>query len=211
LPVEGAANEEAVVCDVVVVATPWESVVPTVRLLARDVPRCWDDKVVICVANALVKQGREMYALVPPRGSMAAAVQAELPQALVAAAGHHLPADELENLDASLRSDVLVSSDHVEATRTTMALLGTILGLRPLDAGSLASAGAVEAFTAVLVNLNIRYKARSSLHLTGLDHVATEIAPSQRGETSGKDAGARFGSTHVQERREASESPGRGQ
>ena len=52
-----------------------------------------------------------------------------------------------------------------------MALLGSIEGLRPLDAGSLAQAAAIEAFTAVLVTLNIRYKAHSSLGLTGLGHV----------------------------------------
>ena len=125
----------------------------------------------VSVANALVKQGREMHALVPPRGSMAAVVQAELPAALVAAAGHHLPASDLEDLDKTLGADVLVCSDHPEATRSTMALVASMPGLRPLDAGSLAQAAAIEAFTAVLVTLNIRYKAHSSLGLTGLDHV----------------------------------------
>ena len=38
------------------------------------------------MANALVKEGREMLALIPPRGSVAAAVQAALPESLVAAA-----------------------------------------------------------------------------------------------------------------------------
>lgn len=167
LPVDGAANEEAASCEVVVVATPWDAVVPTVRSLAASL----DTKVVISVANALVKQGREMHALVPPRGSMAAAVQAELPGAMVAAAGHHLPASQLEDLDTALGADVLVCSDHPEATRTAMALMASIGGLRPLDAGSLAQAAAIEAFTAVLVTVNIRYKAHSSLGLTGLGHV----------------------------------------
>ena len=126
------------------------------------------------VANALVKVGREMHALVPPRGSMAAALQAELPGAMVAAGGHHLPASALEDLDAQLDADVLVCSDHKEATQAAMAMMGSIDGLRPLDAGSLASSSAVEAFTAVLVSLNIRYKAHSSLRLTGLDHVGME-------------------------------------
>ena len=54
---------------------------------------------------------------------------------------------------------------------SAMALLASIEGLRPLEAGSLAQAAAVEAFTAVLVTLNIRYKAHSSLRLTGLEHV----------------------------------------
>ena len=50
-----------------------------------------------------------------------------------------------------------------------MGLMGLIAGLRPLDAGGLAAAAAIEAFTAVLVGLNIRYKAHSTLGLSGLD------------------------------------------
>ena len=95
-------------------------------------------KVVVSMANALVKDGREMLALIPPRGSVAAALQAALPGSMVAAAFHHLPASELEDLDSGLEADVLVCSDHAEATRPTMDLVGAIDGLRPLDAGSLA-------------------------------------------------------------------------
>lgn len=163
----GAANEEAAEGDVVVVATPWDALIPTARAVA---PRL-DGKVVVSVANALVKQGREMLALIPPRGSMAGALQAELPGAWVAAGGHHLPASELEDLDATLGADVLVCSDHLEATKTTVALFASIEGLRPLDAGSLAQAEAIEAFTAVLITVNIRHKAHSSMRLTGLEHV----------------------------------------
>ncbi len=167
LPVAGGDNDEAASADVVVVATPWDAAVPTVRPLADRLA----GKVVVSVANALVKQGREMHALVPPRGSVAAAVQAELSRSQVAAAGHHLPAADLADLDRALGADVLVCSDHPEATAAAMALVALIDGLRPLDAGSLASASAVEAFTAVLVTLNIRYKAHSTLRLAGLDHV----------------------------------------
>ena len=92
-----------------------------------------------------------------------------MPLSLVVAGGHHLPASELEDLDATLGADVLVCSDHREATDTAIALFASIDGLRPLDAGSLAQASAIEAFTAVLVTLNIRYKAHSSLRLTGLE------------------------------------------
>ncbi|HVA04868.1 MAG TPA: NADPH-dependent F420 reductase [Acidimicrobiales bacterium] len=167
LAVMGAANEVAAARDIVVVATPWDAVVPTVRGLRAQL----EGKVVVSVANALVKQGREMHALVPPRGSMAGAIQAELPTALVAAAGHHLPASALEDLDQVLGSDVLVCSDHPDAKEAAMALMASIDGLRPLDAGSLAQAAAIEAFTAVLITVNIRYKAHSSLGLTGLGHV----------------------------------------
>ena len=99
---------------------------------------------------------------------MAAAVQAALPRSLVAAAFHHLPASQMEDLDSGLEADVLVCSDHAEATAATVALAGTIDGLRPLDAGSLSQAAAIEAFTAVCITLNIRHRAHSTLRLAGI-------------------------------------------
>ncbi|MHB8682115.1 MAG: NAD(P)-binding domain-containing protein, partial [Acidimicrobiales bacterium] len=166
LPVTGTANEDAAAgAEVVVLATPWDSIVPTARQLADPLA----GKVVVSVANALVKQGREMHALVPARGSLAAAVQAVLPESAVAAACQHLPAAELADLRFALNADVLVCADVPEATATTMALVNDIEGLRALDVGSLASAGPIEAFTAVLVNLNIRYKVHSTLRLDGID------------------------------------------
>ena len=59
---------------------------------------------------------------------MAAAVQAALPQSLVAAAFHHLPASEMENLESGLEADVLVCSDHPEATATTLTSLEQMRG-----------------------------------------------------------------------------------
>jgi 8-hydroxy-5-deazaflavin:NADPH oxidoreductase len=165
LAISGAGNASAADADVVVMATPWEAAVPTVVEIAEHL----SGKVVVCVANALVREGRDMLAVIPPRGSVAASVAAALPDALVSAAGHHLPARALADLDHPLLADVLVCSDHPAATETTMALMGLIAGIRPLDAGGLASASAIEAFTAVLVTLNVRYKAHSTLGLYGLD------------------------------------------
>jgi hypothetical protein len=161
---EADDNAGAATAEVIVVATPWDSVVPTVRVLREPLA----GKVVISMANALAKEGREMLALIPPRGSVAATVQAALPGSLVAAAFHHLPASEMENLESGLEADVLVCSDHPEATAATMELIAQMRGLRPLDAGSLNQASAIEAFTAVCITLNIRYKAHSTLRLAGI-------------------------------------------
>jgi 8-hydroxy-5-deazaflavin:NADPH oxidoreductase len=165
LALQGSDNAGAAdAADLVIVATPWDSAVPTVRALHE----LLTGKVVVSMANALVKEGREMLALVPPRGSVAAAVQAALPDSLVAAAFHHLPASEMENLESGLKADVLVCSDHREATLATMELIELMPGLRPLDAGSLSQAAAIEAFTAVCITLNIRHKAHSTLRIAGL-------------------------------------------
>ena len=119
LDVHGADNEEAAAAELVVVATPWDSAVATVRSLRDPL----SGKVVVSMANALVKEGREMLALIPPRGSVAAAVQAALPDSLVAAAFHHLPASEMEDLESGLEADVLVCADHPEATAATVELV----------------------------------------------------------------------------------------
>ena len=164
LPLDGADNADAAAADLVVLATPWDSAIATVRALREPLA----GKVVVSMANALVKEGREMLALIPPRGSVAAAVQAALPDSLVAAAFHHLPAAEMEDLQSGLEADVLVCSDHPEATKATVGLVERMRGLRPLDAGSLSQAGAIEAFTAVCVTLNIRHKAHSTLRMAGI-------------------------------------------
>jgi hypothetical protein len=44
-----------------------------------------------------------------------------------------------------------------------------IPGCRGVDAGSLSSAAAIEAFTAVLIGINIKHRVHSSLRLTGFD------------------------------------------
>lgn len=162
--VDGADNAVAASFPLVVLATPWDSVVATVRPLAADLAH----KVVVSMANALAKEGREMLSLLPPRGSVAASVQAALPRSAVSAAFHHLPAAQMEDLDSGLLADVLVCSDHREATEATVALVERVEGLRPLDAGSLAQAAAIEAFTAVCVTLNIRHRAHATLRLAGI-------------------------------------------
>ncbi len=164
LDVTGAENAEAAEADVVIVATPWDSALVTVRSLRQALA----GKVVVSMANALVKDGREMLALIPPRGSVAAAVQAALPGSMVAAAFHHLPAAEMEDLESGLEADVLVCSDHEEATSSTSDLIGRMQGLRPLDAGSLNQAAAIEAFTAVCITMNVRHRVHSTLRIAGI-------------------------------------------
>ena len=162
--ITGAANEDVCGADLVVVATPWEGTIATVSPLAEAL----SGRVVVSMVNALAKEGRSFLALVPPRGSMAGAVQAALPSSLVSAAFHHLPASQMERPEAAVEADVLVCSDHPAATAATIALVDRIGGLRGVDAGDLAQAAAIEAFTAVLITVNIRNRAHAAIRLTGM-------------------------------------------
>jgi 8-hydroxy-5-deazaflavin:NADPH oxidoreductase len=161
-PGDNAAAAEA---DLVVVATPWEAAAPTVSAVAGAL----SGKVVLSMVNALTRVGHEFVPLIPPRGSVAAWVQSAVPTALVAAAMHHVPARDLAELDHSLTGDVLVCSDHPAATAAVSELIAAMPDLRPLDAGRLSSASAIEALTPVLLQINHRYKTRASIRLTNID------------------------------------------
>ena len=148
----------------VVIATPWDSAATT----AHEHAATLEGKVVVSMANALVRVGAEFQPLVPPRGSVAAHVQAAVPNCRVVAAFHHLPAKELGNLDHPIESDVLICSDDENAIKVVSEIVSAIPGCRPLDAGELSNATAIEAFTAVLLQLNVRYRTRVAPKLTGI-------------------------------------------
>ena len=174
LPIEPGDNNAASSCDVVVLATPWDSAATT----ATEYEQQLRGKVVISMANALVKVGHEFQPLLPPRGSVAAHVQAAVPQCRVVAAFHHLPAKELGHLGSPIDSDVLICSDDADAIKVTAGIVSHIPGCRPLDSGELSNATAIEAFTAVLLQLNIRYKTRVAPKLTGIKGDPRETRPS---------------------------------
>jgi NADPH-dependent F420 reductase len=115
-----------------------------------------------------VKVGQSLQAVTLGRGSVAATLQAVLPGSQVTAAFHHLPAEDLGNLNEGLLADVLVCADDAKAKEATMALVEAIEGLRPLDAGRLSQAQAIEAFTAVCIAVNIRYKVRTYVRMGGV-------------------------------------------
>jgi 8-hydroxy-5-deazaflavin:NADPH oxidoreductase len=150
--------------DLVVIATPWDAAASTAKAVAGPL----SGKIVISMANALAKVGHEFQPLVPPRGSVAASVQAAVPRSMVAAAFHHVPAKELGDLDHPIESDVLVCSDHKVATETTLEIVNKIPDLRGLDSGELSNAAPIEAFAAVLLQVNVRYKTRVALRFTGI-------------------------------------------
>ncbi len=161
----GGDNVDAASCDIVVLATPWDSAATTVTELADHLR----GKIVITMANALVRVGKEFQPLIPPRGSIAAHVQAAIPHSRVVAAFQHLPATELGALEHEVDSDVLICSDDRDATKTVSEIVGRIAGCRPLNAGLLSNALAIEALTAVLLQLNVRYKTRVAPRFTGIN------------------------------------------
>jgi len=164
LALSGVGNDAAARREIVVLATPYEAAAETVL----DLEDALSGRVVVSMVNAIARVGKELQAVIPARGSVAATLQAAIPRSSVTAAFQHLPARDLAAIDRALDADVLVCADSESAASATAVLVEAIPGLRAVHAGSLASAGPVEALTAVLVNVNIRYRSHVALKLTGL-------------------------------------------
>ena len=174
--IRGTTNEVAAASDVVVVATPWESAVATVRPL-RDI---LVGRTVVSMVNALSREGRELVPYAAPRGSMTAELAATLPESTLLGAFHHLPAALMEDLDSGLDADVVVVGDDEDAIASLAVLINGVAGLHAVVAGSLALAGAVEAFTAVCISVNIRHHVHSYVRLAGVTRCFASTIPRVR-------------------------------
>jgi NADPH-dependent F420 reductase len=157
----GVVNELAVRdVDLVVLAVKAEAALPTAESLAGAI----GDTPVLSVASELrfTKAG-----VLPTEDvrSIAERTQGVL-RAPVAAGLHSLAAATLAGGKAD--GDALVCGDDAEAKRLGLELAGHVVTGRALDAGPLASARALEGMTAVLVNLNRRYKGHAGVRVLGL-------------------------------------------
>ena len=157
-------NIAAADCELVVIATPWDSAATTAQEHAAALKRQGRD---LDGERAGARRSR-VPAARAARGSVAAHVQAAVPGCHVVAALHHLPAKELGHLGEPIDSDVLICGDDPDAVQIVSEIVAKIPGCRPLDAGELSNATAIEAFTAVLLQLNVRYKTRVAPKLTGI-------------------------------------------
>lgn len=86
----------------------------------------------------------------------------------VVSAFQHISWEKLQESDAPIDSDVLVTGDAADAKADVMQLVEAA-GMRPVDAGSLANSIAVEAMGPVLLYINRKYGVKGSgLRITGI-------------------------------------------
>jgi NADPH-dependent F420 reductase len=163
LGVHGLANSEAArSADLVVIATKAEAAVAT----ARELRHAIGSTPVLSVASELrfagdgVRPGDDAT-------SVAERIQAEL-GARVVAGLHSLAASNLAS-ETSLDEDAFVCGDDQAAKTVALELAARLTSGRAIDAGPLASARTLEGMTAVLVNVNRRYRAHAGIRLTGLE------------------------------------------
>jgi len=115
--------------------------------------------------------------LTTPAGgpSVSELVQARVPDARVVCAFKNVPSDALQDLSRRLAGDVLLCGDDDAARREVAVLVEHVPGLRAVDAGPLRLARYVEGLTALLVSLNIRHKALTSIAIVGLERGMTAV------------------------------------
>jgi hypothetical protein len=162
LGVDGATNEDAVhEADLVLLATKADAAIDTARRLRLAI----GSTPVLSVASEL----RFAPGGVLPSDSamsLAERIQAELDGPVLA--GLHSLAASTLGADEAPDEDVFVCGDDAEAKAVALELAERLIAGRALDAGPLASARALEGMTAVIVNLNKRYRAHAGLRVTGL-------------------------------------------
>ena len=162
LGVGGATNEDACEgADLVVLATKADAAVDTVRELRKAI----GTTPVLSVAAELVFSPQGVLPTVEST-SVAVRIQAVVDGPVIAGL-HSLAARNLGG-DGPPEEDVLVCGDDPAAKATVLELAERITSGRAVDCGPLASARALEGLTAVIVNVNKRYKAHVGVRLSGL-------------------------------------------
>lgn len=158
---DGAANADAVQgVDLVVFAVKAEAALATATELADAI----GETPVLSVASELHFAKSGVHPTEDDR-SIAERTQ-DLLRARVAAGLHSLAASSLASGKAD--GDALVCGDDALAKDLALELAAKVVSGRAFDAGPLASARALEGMTAVIVNLNRRYKGHAGIRITGL-------------------------------------------
>jgi 8-hydroxy-5-deazaflavin:NADPH oxidoreductase len=158
--VRGMRNGDAVGgADVVVLAVDAPAAVATAELLRDRL-----SAPVLSVASELELVDGAARPLLGTR-SIAERVSETIDVPVVAGL-HSLAAGKLAR--AKLDADALLCGDDEQAKELALALAADLVVGRAIDCGPLEISRALEAMTALLVNVNRRYKTRAGLRLTGL-------------------------------------------
>lgn len=157
----GAANADAVHgVDLVVLAVKAGAALPTALELADAI----GETPVLSVASELRFTKSGVHPTTDDR-SIAERTQ-DLLRGPVVAGLHSLAAASLASGKAD--GDALVCGDDAAAKELALELASKVVSGRAFDAGPLSSARALEGMTAVIVNLNRRYKGHAGVRIVGL-------------------------------------------
>jgi len=168
--IEGAANAEAAAsAPLVVLTVPFAAQIATLKDIRE---RLAPGSLLVDVTVPLETSvgGRPSRVLGVWAGS-AAEQCAELAPAGVAvvAAFHNVSAAVLADLAHEVECDVIVCGDDKDAKARVRPWVEAIPSCRYVDGGVLANSRMVEALTALLIGINVRYKTHAGIRITGLE------------------------------------------
>jgi NADPH-dependent F420 reductase len=162
LGVRGGSNAEIVEdTELIVLAVSSNATLDTARELGEAI----GETPVLCVASDLlftergILPGRDERSLAE---ELAETIEAPIASGLQSISAVELAANDLPDQDA------LICGDDPRAKEPALELAGKLVGGRALDAGPLANSRALEAMTAVILNVNKHYRAHAGLRLTGI-------------------------------------------
>jgi NADPH-dependent F420 reductase len=168
--VEGCENAEATAkARLVILSVPFEHMAGTVKAI-REVLRPGQVLVSMAVPLATAIGDGAARTVGIWQGSAAELVAELAPEGVeVVSAFQNVSAHRLQHLAEPVECDVIVSGAKAPREEV-MALCELVPGLRGINGGALANARIVEAMTALLIGLNVRYKVPEGLglRLTGL-------------------------------------------
>jgi NADPH-dependent F420 reductase len=169
-----SGEENAAACaatDLIVLTVPFEG---HANLLKQLKPALRAGSILIDATVPLAASvgGRASRTLGVWQGSAAQQTAELVPSAVTVVAAFQNVSSELLNQDGPVECDVLICSDHPEASKVARSLAAKIPGVRPIDGGKLENARIVEQVTALLIGLNIRNKAHTGIRITGLPEAA---------------------------------------
>jgi 8-hydroxy-5-deazaflavin:NADPH oxidoreductase len=155
-------HEAAVRADLVFLSVPPGGVEPTARELADELA----GKIVVSVASPVVfRDGRP--SVEAGERSLAELAADAAPAARVVAGFHTVAARALLRPEP-LSEDVLLCGDDADAKTVVVELAERVVEGRAIECGPLEAARWLETLTAVLLNINRKYKSETGVRITGL-------------------------------------------
>jgi hypothetical protein len=167
--IAGADNlKTAAECDVVVLTVPFSGC----AALLKQLKSVWKPGTVVIdttVPLAATVGGAATRMLGVWQGSAAEQTKELVPAGVSVVAAFQNLGAELLSKDQDVDCDILVCSDDQGAKQVASELAGKIPGARAINGGKLENARIVESLTALLIGINMRYKAHSAgIRFTGL-------------------------------------------
>lgn len=135
--------------------------------MSRDLRDALAGRIVVSVAAPIAFREGQPGAE-PGELSLAEITAVAAPEARVVAGFHTVSARALADPDLALDEDVLLAGDDAEAKEVVGGLAGRLVEGRAVDCGRLEVARWLETLTAVLLNVNRRYKTNAGIRVTGL-------------------------------------------